>query len=110
MRTEADRASRLLVLWTEPSHWSVFGYLCKDDPRVMVPKRDPRMGWTMNWASPWAIPAIFGLLAVATIPMLGVVALGSSFAVSSIFTILAAFVSIPVTILLVLAICRRLAR
>jgi hypothetical protein len=111
MRNEGKRDGReRLHLWSDPKHWSVFGYRCADDPRVMVPKRDPRMGWTMNWASPWAAPAILALVVIALCPMLGVAALGSSLAVSSIFTVLAALLAIPLTVWLVVSFCRRLSR
>lgn len=106
----ADRVPPPSDLWRDPTHWTIFGYRCKDDPRVMVPKRNPAMGYTMNWASPWAVPAIVAVLAIAMAPMLVVVALGTSLAISSIVTVLAAFAAVPLTIWLVLAFCRRLSR
>jgi len=36
-------------------------YYSKEDPRLIVPKATLRPGWTINFAHPWAIPAlIFG--------------------------------------------------
>jgi hypothetical protein len=109
MRRDADPGARWMDLWSDPTHWSTFGYRCKDDPRIMVRKRNPAMGWTMNWASPWAVPALLALLAIALVPMLGVVAVASSLAVGSIVAILAAFVAVPVTLKLILTFCRFLA-
>ena len=43
-------------LWKNPRNWRVgFVYYCKDDPRVIVPKRIKIMGWTLNFANLWAI-------------------------------------------------------
>jgi hypothetical protein len=46
-------------LWKDPTNWRVgFVYYCKDDPRVIVPKRLKITGWTLNLAYPWAIPTL----------------------------------------------------
>lgn len=46
-------------LWADRSNWR-FGviYFCRHDPRVVVPKRYRKMGWTMNFARPMAVPAL----------------------------------------------------
>jgi len=55
------------VLWRNPAHWTTFGYRCKDDPRVIVPKRNVSMGWTVNWAHPWAAVAMIALVTAANV-------------------------------------------
>jgi hypothetical protein len=38
-------------LWSDPANWHNLGvYYCKDDPRMMVPKRIKWAGWTPNFA------------------------------------------------------------
>ena len=40
-------------LWEDPKSWKHFYYYCKEDPRVIVPKRK-LWGWTINFAHPLA--------------------------------------------------------
>ena len=56
--------------------WGLF-YYCKADPRVIVPKRFPWMGWTINAAQPAAIPVLLLLLAILVGPLLLATALGA---------------------------------
>lgn len=77
---------------------------------MMVPKRNPAMGFTMNWASPWAVPALCAIFAIAMGPMLVVVGLGMLQALSPLVMVLVAFAAVPLTIWLVLATCRHLSR
>ena len=62
-------------LWTDPNNWrGCTVYICKDDPRLIVPKRPKWGGWTLNFAhlSVWLlllsvllsvlIPTVFFLL------------------------------------------------
>ena len=54
-------------LWSDPANWRAGAfYYCPDDPRGIVPKRRPVMGWTMNCAqaSGW-----FAVLAVVAYPL-----------------------------------------
>lgn len=98
------------VLWENPAHWTVFGYHCKADPRAVVPKRNPGMGWTLNWSNPLAVPVLFAMLAIAMGPMLAVVGLGMIGALAPLATILGAFIAVPVTIWMLVALCKRLSR
>jgi uncharacterized membrane protein len=41
--------------------WGII-YFNPDDPRIIVPKRIPWMGWTMNFAQPSATIIIGGLI------------------------------------------------
>ncbi|NOU59665.1 hypothetical protein ELS83_07525 [Marinifilum sp. JC070] len=36
------------------ANWRGPFYLNRKDPRLIVPKYDPTMGWTLNFASPYA--------------------------------------------------------
>ena len=59
--------------------WGV--YYCKDDPRVIVPKRFRWMGWTINAARPSAILVALLAVAILAIPVLTVRAWGGGDAV-----------------------------
>ncbi len=73
MNNEAEK-ERLRKLWEDERHWG-FGslgiYFCKDDPRLVVPKRG-LPGGTFNMAHSWAMPiltAIIVLLVVMVVVM-----------------------------------------
>ena len=72
--------AELDALWSNDAHWTVFSYHCAEDPRLMVSKRPPWMGWTINSAHPqWKavmgrtitlllVPSILGVaLAIALV-------------------------------------------
>ena len=42
------------ALWRDATHWRALGlvYVCPADPRVVVPKRTARLGWTLNLGHP----------------------------------------------------------
>ena len=47
--------------WTRPENWGRFGtYRSARDTRFLVPKRNPRMGWTFNLARRGAVWAMWG--------------------------------------------------
>jgi uncharacterized membrane protein len=48
-----------------PEHlkWGIF-YFNPDDPRMVVPKRIPSMGWTLNFGRPGAIIFLFAFIGV----------------------------------------------
>jgi hypothetical protein len=38
-------------LWNDPANWRArYFYVCRDDPRLVVPKRERWRGWTVNFA------------------------------------------------------------
>lgn len=39
------------VEWENPDHWTTI-YFSKNDSRSMVPKRNPKHGWTINFGHP----------------------------------------------------------
>ena len=70
---------QLELLQKDPRNrkWGIF-YYCQADPRVIVPKRYPWMGWTINAARPASIPVLLLLLAILVGPLLLATALGAS--------------------------------
>jgi Family of unknown function (DUF5808) len=58
-------------LWRNPDNWRGLGiYSCKDDPRLFVPKRIKGLGWSVNFASSWAWPAIIAIVVSASLPVI----------------------------------------
>jgi uncharacterized membrane protein len=57
-------------LWSDPANWK-YGliYLCKEDPRIWVPKRQKWRGWTLNFAHRRSIPALIFCILFATLPL-----------------------------------------
>lgn len=49
----------------DPSHykWGLF-YYNKNDKRIFPPKRNPALGWTINFANPYSVIALIGILIV----------------------------------------------
>ena len=47
--------------------WGLF-YYCLQDPRVVVPKRLIKLGWTINFAHPKAFAALFMSFVIAVGP------------------------------------------
>ncbi|TFG71341.1 MAG: hypothetical protein E4H27_04835 [Anaerolineales bacterium] len=57
-------------LWRDPCNWRLYiFYVCREDPRLMVPKRLRVTGLTLNFAHPKAILLFLGLLAVVLVPI-----------------------------------------
>lgn len=53
MKTNPDKQF-LDTMSKEPGNWKGPIYYNRKDPRLMVPKLNPFMGWTFNFASPYA--------------------------------------------------------
>ena len=53
-----DAMSRDLSNWHGPI------YTNRKDPRLIVPKYNPMLGWTFNFASPYAYAIIIALLLI----------------------------------------------
>ena len=56
MRDPGMNKPSLEELHADPRHWK-FGifYICREDQRVLVPKRIRGLGWTINFARPSAL-------------------------------------------------------
>ena len=73
-RTQVEAASQtasnpakpdLARFTSDPANWRLFFiYFCRDDPRLIVPKRLGGLGWTINFARPAAVMLLMGLCAV----------------------------------------------
>ncbi|AMS26567.1 hypothetical protein AEM51_05550 [Bacteroidetes bacterium UKL13-3] len=49
----------------DPSHYKLgIFYFNKNDKRIFPPKRNPALGWTINFANPYSIMAFVGILVV----------------------------------------------
>ncbi len=57
-------------LWRDPRNWRLYiFYVCREDPRLMVPKRLRVTGLTLNFAHPKAVLLFAVLLAVVLVPI-----------------------------------------
>jgi uncharacterized membrane protein len=53
MKSKLERA--IFESMTKNSNnWKGIFYKNSNDPRILVPKFNPAMGWTFNWASPYS--------------------------------------------------------
>jgi uncharacterized membrane protein len=49
----------------DPSHYKLgIFYFNKNDKRIFPPKRNPALGWTINFANPYSVMAFVGILVV----------------------------------------------
>jgi hypothetical protein len=48
--TDRMNPERLKQLWSDPQNYRGSVYRCEEDPRVVIPKRQPGTGWTLNFA------------------------------------------------------------
>lgn len=50
-----------------PNNWQGPFYVNKKDPRILVPKSNPKMGWTLNFGNIWSYAAIAALVLIFAI-------------------------------------------
>lgn len=53
MKNKLDQAI-LDTMSKNPDNWKGIFYFNRKDPRILVPKLCPYMGWTLNFASPYS--------------------------------------------------------
>lgn len=59
---EQQAKNDLSPLSEDPANWYFWLiYYCRADPRIAVPKRIAGLGWTLNFAHPWALPFLAAL-------------------------------------------------
>ena len=46
----------------DPNNWRGIFYFNKNDSRIIVPKINPQMGWTLNFANPYTYLLIAGII------------------------------------------------
>jgi uncharacterized membrane protein len=51
----------------DPGNWRGLFYFNRKDFRIMVPKLYPVMGWTLNFASPYAYIILIAIIAIAVV-------------------------------------------
>ncbi len=66
MKTKLDEQF-LDTMSKDPGYWKGPFYYNTKDPRLMVPKLHPSLGWTLNFASPFAYIALIALIVVVIV-------------------------------------------
>ncbi len=51
----------------DPGYWRGPLYFNRKDPRLSVPKLEPSLGWTLNFAHPVTYIVVIGIIAVVII-------------------------------------------
>lgn len=51
----------------DPGNWRGPFYVNRKDPRLLVPKLNPMMGWTINFGNPYAWLVLVGLVIIIVI-------------------------------------------
>ena len=65
-----SQAERDEAEWHDPANWhgGPLGlYYSKADSRSLVPKRNPAFGFTVNFARPWGVAFLVGILSFAAV-------------------------------------------
>ncbi|MCB2207268.1 MAG: hypothetical protein KQH67_03125 [Bacteroidetes bacterium] len=47
-----------------PDNWKWIFYINRRDPRLIVPKLNPTMGWTINLGNTWAVTGLILITAI----------------------------------------------
>lgn len=66
MKTKLDKEI-LNTMSKDPGNWKGLFYYNRKDPRLLVPKFDPSMGWTFNFASPYAYITLGCIILIAVV-------------------------------------------
>jgi len=69
MKSKPDKQF-LDTMSRDPGNWKGPFYFNRKDPRLMVPKLHPSLGWTLNFSSPYAYLTILGLIGIIIIAAL----------------------------------------
>jgi len=66
MKPSVKATPEILDNWhNDPKNWKMgLFYFNKLDKRIFPPKRIQGMGWTVNFANPWSILSILGIIAL----------------------------------------------
>ena len=52
-----------------PANWKGLFYFNRKDPRIIVRKIYPALGWTLNWANPYSYIILICLILIAVAVM-----------------------------------------
>ncbi|MHC4561668.1 MAG: DUF5808 domain-containing protein [Planctomycetota bacterium] len=88
--------------WSKPENWRWWGYVCPDDPRIIVAKRPRWTGYTLNFAHKRAIPIMLAFLCFAWLPILWCISLAPDDPVI-------VWGGIPVAIVFTVCFCQKMA-
>ena len=66
MKTKLDK-ELLDSMWKNPDNWKGILYVNQKDPRIFVPKSNPKFGWTLNFGNTLTYLAFTGIILVAVI-------------------------------------------
>jgi uncharacterized membrane protein len=66
MKSKPDKQF-LDTMSRDPGNWKGPFYFNRKDPRLMVPKLRPSLGWTLNFSSPYAYLTILGLIGIVIV-------------------------------------------
>jgi uncharacterized membrane protein len=69
MKSKPDKQF-LDTMSKDPGNWKGPFYFNRSDPRLMVPKLHPSLGWTLNFASIYAFIAVAGLIAIIIVSVI----------------------------------------
>ena len=58
----AEQKPEHLELWENKNHWNGPIYFCKEDNRLLVPKKQRYLGYTFNFANPNVPVILFSIL------------------------------------------------
>jgi uncharacterized membrane protein len=61
MKTKPDK-DILDTMGKNPNNWKGVFYFNRKDPRLLVPKLNPSMGWTLNFASPYSYLLVIAVI------------------------------------------------
>ena len=63
MKTKLDE-TLLDSMSKNPDNWKGIFYFNRKDPRLIVPRINPLMGWTFNFASPYTYTTLISLILI----------------------------------------------
>ena len=69
MKTKPDKQF-LDNMSRNPAYWKGPFYFNRKDPRLMVPKLHPSLGWTLNFACPYAYIFLIALVTISIVTVI----------------------------------------
>lgn len=66
MKTKLDQ-QLLDSMWKNPDNWKGIIYINRKDPRLLVPKSNPKLGMTLNFGNKLTYLAIAGIILIISI-------------------------------------------
>ncbi|WP_216663699.1 MULTISPECIES: DUF5808 domain-containing protein [unclassified Lentimicrobium] len=50
------------IMLKDPDNWKASFYVNSKDPRVIVPKKNPKMGWTLNFGNVYSYLLLIAII------------------------------------------------